>query len=745
MDFEDDNDGQTDITTSPVASDDEGTSTKSPEELQAERANVKRILETIKADKKYFEAAFTRMRRDMRVTMYGAEESWDESNYRANVVGRHVKQKTASLYAKNPKAVAIRREQLDFRLWDESEQSIMLAFQMVQNAAMQAQQFAAMGPVIDQATGMPAEPPPPPPGFQEAQELIADFQQGMQRRMEIKKLGKTLEILFSRALGEQKPLDFKMSMKQLVRRACTTGVGYVEIGFQREMGPRSDIGERLADFQARLAHLERLKHELMEGEIEETDAEMDELRAGIAALQSEPEIIVREGPIFDFLPSTKVIPDKRTTSLSGFVGAGHLSIERLYTRDEIEEVFGVDVGGKYTPYTMKGTRGNGVNMVEDDDQRDMFPTGKDEKKDLICVFKHYDKASGLVYYVADGYDRYLREPAAPDVFVTDFWPVYALTFNAVENENELFPLSDASLLIDMQREYNRNRQGKREHRKAARPRYAYANGAFDKEDVEQLKNVEPFEAIGLNIDPQTKLSEVLQVIPVPGVDPNLYDNGEVWQDMQVVAGAQQAELGGMSRGTATEASISANSTASSDGSSVDDLDAFLSMIARATGQILMKEMSAEQVVAIVGPGAVWPTQSLAQIADEIYLEVQAGSSGKPNQAVEVANWQKMLPFLIQMPGINPTWLARESIRRLDDKLDLTEAIAEGMSSIVAQNSQSQPALGGPEGDPNAQGAEGANNGPKAPGGPAGTDAPMGDNNPEPGVIRYDPAGKRVGA
>jgi hypothetical protein len=45
---------------------------------------------------------------------------------------------------------------------------------------------------------------------------------------------------------------------------------------------------------------------------------------------------------------------------------------------------------------------------------------------------------------------------------------------------------------------------------------------------------------------------------------------------------------------------------------------------------------------------VWPHLSLADIADELFLEVEAGSTGKPNQAIEINNWKKMLPFLIQL-------------------------------------------------------------------------------------------------
>jgi hypothetical protein len=72
----------------------------------------------------------------------------------------------------------------------------------------------------------------------------------------------------------------------------------------------------------------------------------------------------------------------------------------------------------------------------------------------------------------------------------------------------------------------------------------------------------------------------------------------------------------------------------------------------------------------------------------------------------------MLPMLIQMGSIDPTWLARETLRRLDDRMDLTDAIVAGIPSIAAMNQQKQIAGAADGNDPNAQGAQGANNAPK---------------------------------
>lgn len=689
---------------------------------------VSEIIANIKADKRHHDKAFRRMRRDMQVAMWGAEKDWGADRYRANIAGRHVKQKTAALYAKNPKATARRRDQLDFAVWDENPASLQLAMQTImvaQQAMALAQQTA---PQADPLTGMPVPVEPQlPPGFEEAQALVADFQQGFQRRQLYDKVGKTLEKLFEYFTTEQQPLDFKRGMKQTVRRALTTGVGYVKLGFQREMGPRPGLTDQLADARARLDHLQRLMVEAQEGEFDADAAEMAELELSVQSLTAEPEIVLREGLVIDYPASTKVIPDKCTKSLDGFIGARHVALEHTYTPDEVKEIFGVDLGEGYTAYTASdgSSREIGANDILDDDFEWSEPERK--KGGMVCVWEYYDKPTGLVYFVADGHDGFLREPAAPDVFVEAFWPVFALTFNAVESEEELFPPSDVTLMLDMQKEHNRSRQGLREHRDAARPRWVYSNGAFDEEDTEVIKNMRPFDAAGINLPQGQKIGDILQGMPVPGVDPNLYETSQIFQDTQIVVGAQEAQFGGVAKATATEVSIAANSATSADGSSIDDLDSFLTVLARASGQILQREMSEPIVKQLVGPGAVWPEMTLAEISGEIHLEVQAGSSGKPNQATEIHNMERILPFLLQMPGIDPHWLAKEVLRRMDDRLDLTAAIAAGIPSIVSQNQMVQPTPADPGNDPNAQGPEGGSNAPAPPGGSGGSLAPMGSN------------------
>ena len=162
-------------------------------------------------------------------------------------------------------------------------------------------------------------------------------------------------------------------------------------------------------------------------------------------------------------------------------------------------------------------------------------------------------------------------------------------------------------------------------------------------------------------------------------------------------------------------------------SNVDDLDDLLSEIARAGGQILLDQVSEQTVKAVVGPGAVWPQLSRGDIAREVFLEIRAGSSGRPNKTLEMQQFQQLAPLLMQIPGITPEFLAREGIRRMNDGIELEEAFTAALPSMQAMNqllgrAAGAPGAAGPSPDagpaPGAQGPRGIENGPRIPA-PAG--------------------------
>jgi hypothetical protein len=265
----------------------------------------------------------------------------------------------------------------------------------------------------------------------------------------------------------------------------------------------------------------------------------------------------------------------------------------------------------------------------------------------------------------------------------------------------------------MQRELNRARQGLREHRFANRPKMAYAEGTVSEEDLEALKShpVNALIAIA-GLQPGQDVNQLLQAVKGVPVDPNLYEVNPIFQDLLRAVGDQEADLGGTGGATATESNIAASAKSTALSSSIDDIDDTLTAIARAAGQILLLNVSEEQVKQIVGPGALWPMLTKAEVAREIYLEIEAGSSGRPNQAQQLQNFERLAPILMQIPGVKPQFLAKEAIKRMDDKIDVDEAVAEGLPSVTAMNGGKT--MQGPGNEPAAQGPQGANNNPAAP-------------------------------
>jgi hypothetical protein len=669
----------------------------------ARKKLVNRWTSLVQSAKKKHEGAFKRMRDDLKF-LAGKQwsESSEESRYQANIVQRHIAQRVAALYAKNPVIKCKRRDTIDFEKWEGTlNEANMMAGVMQQGAAV----------------GVPPDPM--------VLEMMSDIKQGYEKRRLLDRVAKTMEIVCKHTLDEQLP-PFKTQMKQLTRRTCATGVGYAKLGVQRFLKKRPEDIEKITDITQRIIEIERLRSQIEDdkNQMSTLDAEAEHLRVSLGALQAAPEIVVREGIVVDFPKSTSIIVDPRCTYLRGFLGAKWIAHEFIMSVDDVQEIYGVDLEkGRFTAYQNPETQRFKIEHGDEDSSK---------QPDQVCVWEIYSKTDGLVYTVAEGYCNFLEEPREPHIQLERFWPFFVLAFNEIESECEVFPISDVQLLRPMQLEYNRLREGLREHRFANRPLTAIPDGVLDPEDKYKLESRPANGVVTLKgLQPGQKVGELLQPVDGPRIDQSLYDTTPIFEDVLRVVGTQEANLGGTGGGTATESSIAESSRMSALASNVDDLDDFLNELARAMGQALFQQMSAETVKKIAGVGAVWPELSAQEISNELFLEVQSGSSGRPNKAAEIANIEKIVPLLLQIPGIAPEWLAKELIRRMDDKLDVTDALGGPLQSIVAMNAQKQIATGNPATDPNMQGAQGANNSPSGPQAPQDNQMPAAGQIPPP--------------
>ena len=589
-----------------------------PEPGQARSALVTQWSEVLDFARKHHKAAFERMREDMDFArgkqwpqmksgeeMAGLTGRWDDPTYyTANIVQRHVQQRVSALYARNPKSAVKPKARMDATVWDGTPGQLMQAQQLI----MQAMQVGQ-----------------PPSNMAVA--IVEDFKAVSERRKNAVRLSRTLELALDHFVGEQ-ATSFKSSMKSAVRRTVTTGVAFIKIGFQREMEMRPETDARINDASTRLAVLERLTAELADGEVDEYSAEAEQLRLTLKALETEPDAVKREGLVYDFPPSTSILVDPRCKRLRGFVGADWVGQEYLMSPEEVMEVYGVDVrqGGHAAYGGGEGYRAGQVSRMAAAAAGIAADGEAAKDTDSQClVTEIYSRKDGLVYHHCEGYPDFLREPAPPEYFLERFWPWVPLVFNECEHHTELYPPSDVALIRDMQIEFNRNRQGLREHRKASRPKVVVPTGALEDEDRLALSE-HPEDGIAVvelkGLAPGQKIDDLLQSFRPPGIDPNVYDVKQVFEDILRVVGAQEANLGPAGGdGTATESAIAESSRMSALSSIVDELEDVLTEIAKSSAQVLLSEVSEpiikDIVIENVGAPSITKERVLANLSTKV--------------------------------------------------------------------------------------------------------------------------------
>lgn len=636
--------------------------------------------------KAHHKKSFDRMIEDQALA---AGRQWssnpDDDRYVVNIIGQVLRQRVASLYAKNPTVTAKRRPRLDFRIWDGKMQSLQ----------------AAMQNPMDPMNMM----------------LLTDVQQGKAQRQKIDGVARTLEVAVRQHIQQVFP-RFKRQMKIMVRRAETCGLGYLKLDFQRQMEARPDIEAQIADCTSQLSHLEMLLAQEERDDFDENSAKAEELRASIETLQQKKYILVREGVVYSFPRATSIIIDPACTQLEGFLGANWIAEEFYLPKDEIERVYGIDVG-KATG--LKNTDQE-VETVSSNDALEK------RRKDKLTVYEIYDKATGSSFTLLRGYCGYLKSPKAPNVMLERFFPYFALAFNELEDETGIFPPSTVRLLKHVQLERNRSKEALRQHRIAKQPTYGGVASAVSQEDKDKLGHAPAHHVAWFeSLQPGQKGEDLFWEIKKAPIDPNVYETGSLTDDVTIAVGMADAHIGAVSGATATESSIAEDSRASSLSSNVDDLDDFLSEVFAEVGYIYLLEMSAETISKAVGPGAVWPEFSADEVISDVYLEIEAGSSGRPNKALQASTFERIFPLLIQLPGVSPEFLARKLIKILDDNVDLADAYVDGMPSVQAINmAMGAMAKGGAAGmegatptgnamtDPNMQGMMGSNPIPQPP-------------------------------
>lgn len=665
---------------------------------EARKNNVKRWLSLVKAAKKHWNTDFKRMRDDV---YFSEGNHWEnaipgleDDRIVVDITTRHLQLRTAALYAKNPTVVARRKEQIEFLAWDETPESAVKAQQTVQVGMSPEGQAAMQDDDIFAAE------------VGEAAALLDDIKQGMERRQAMDKLAKSLELVFRHQMERSNP-PFKGQVKAMIPRSLTTGVGYVKLDYQRVTDRKPAQENRMSDMRDNLAELGRRLREWKDGDgdYDKTRAEFDELQVQLNNMAAQKPVVLKEGLLFQFPASWSIIPDKKCTNLVGFAGSDWVAEEIDMSPEDVLETFDV----KLTNYT-KYQKQNDGQIVE-------AHGSSEEAQHIAAVYCIYNRRTGMVYWVCDGYEDFLKEPAAPEIYFPAFFPWFAYVPNRAESVKSPFPRSDVRLMMPMQRELNRNAEALRQHRIANQPKYVHDATGFEDDEVISIMDMPVHSSTPIKaIAEGKKIEDMIAVIPKTEIDPMMYSADVIFDSLTRVVGAQEANFGQPAksgdRTTATSASISESSRLSSQQSNADDLDDLLSLVAYNGGIVLLTQMGVEQAKRIAGKGAVWVSLSREEACEQLYLEIIAGSSGRPNQAQEVSIAKEVMPLLMQIPGMSPLKCAEWLIRIMDGRIRPSELMDPAITqSIMSMNRGAQP-VGDTANDPGQQGAEGANNAPK---------------------------------
>lgn len=632
----------------------------------SEEQTVRLWRNRIKDAQKYFEADFQRMTSNMEfaagIQWPGQETIDDQSKrYISNFITKHINDKVAALYAKDPKCEAKIRKRLNYELWDGSVEQEWNAVMAVQGAMIAGQ----LTPEAMQA-GM----------------LLQDIQQGKLLEKQLEKLGKTLEILYGYECDTQSP-SFKFQMKQLVRRVITTGVGFVRLNYVTE--GENVLSAAMTDdsLASRVDKAKQILFGIANDKISDDDPRIEQLRLLFSSIEQSMTVgdqtNIEERIEFDFPDSSRIIVDPKCKSLKGFIGAKWIAQRYIMSLEDANAYFklygdeAVTPGGDFVEYANDGAeKPHATTETQPKDP---------QKSPLGCFWEVFDLTTKTSFFICDGWRWYVQKPSPPQPSINRFWPIFALTFNDIETEEgskvHIYPPSDVQLLKPIQIERNRCREELKLHRQTNRPFFGVLSGSLEPADEDKFANHETgelvrFKKVPMNNNGQENVEGAVWKWEGQPIDRNCYDTTPLEQDASLAIGSNQIQQGLPIRHVAaTPAVIQEQARMSGNSSNVDDLDDLLSELAQSSGEIVVRVFKPETIIRIVGRGAFqFPTdpKQREDLLNQVYLSIVAASSGRPNKAVDIQNAQQLIPLMLQA-GANPWACIEYLVTVLDANID----------------------------------------------------------------------------
>ena len=508
---------------------------------------------------------------------------------------------------------------------------------------------------------------------------------------------KTLEIVLRRIVVKDGFL--KRRVKSQVRSAMTTAIGWVKVVYQRDYGKDPIILNRIADIQDNLGRIKYLSEQVKDQQGARTDHEASraELEQQLKALESQSEIVVAEGMAIDnVLTEDMFVLDESIRDHHTYPQARAIAHRIWYTKESYCETFGGEPPSSATVFK----------QPKDDDE----VNSPENANSWYAVYEIWDRIAQTVYTKCDGADQWCKPAYQPEKLGERWYPFFALAFNPIDGQFE--PMSDVQLLKELQDEYNTTRTNYADHRKENLPGLVVRKGGgLTEGDIEKIVNRKINEVVVVEGDPNRKIQDDLMEITGVPIDPAVYDVSGIRNDMDVVSGLTDASRSNLLQSkTLGEAEIMRDSMMSRTSERQDTIEDVLQEVMQYSSEIILQQMSQQQVSRIAGADAQWPEMSKDQIFDMVQIDIRSGTTGKPNKEKEREQWVEFMPVFQEMVGKtiemratgntdlaeSMTEMIKETLRRFDERLDIDLFIPEqeddGGQQMMAENQKMKEQL-----------------------------------------------------
>lgn len=559
------------------------------------------------------------------------------------------------------------------------------------------------------------EPPLDPTDSMGAIQRYQDQETRRKYSTEQQAFAKTLQIVITRLWKEGK---LKPAMKKVVRAGFSVAIGWFKAVLLFDTKTDPQVQNQVNDIRDNLARIEKLKADLIDdgtGAERPREVLITELKEQQQGLEAKIEIILRKAFAIDFVSSEHMQVALDIHDVDDYLEAGWVAnivyrpLEQARTDfpDVTEEewktattytqreptnyaaltsidgepaLMAMDPRGEAHQYVSSGTAGSYTGTT--------MPGGQEPLK-FVKVVEKWDQRVSLIKTMVEGLKRLPKEPFAPRFGTSRFYPYFQVEFFPVDGDRHAQSMSWR--LSKLQDEYAASRSSFRQTRQRSVPGVIFNASQIGRDMAKKLQDGTESEYIAIELtDPTRPVGDSFAAKPIPKIDPGLFDNSLIIGDMEKLSGVQEAlQTSQTVEKTATQAEIEQGGFAARTTAQRDCVEECLSEFALYTAEIALQGFTTKEVQKMAGPLAFWPEQlPLEAVTQMLNVEIEAGSTGRPNTAAERQSWAELLPLIKEtMVAVMEARAAgqeeiarcyiellRETLTRFDDRLDVDRFI-----------------------------------------------------------------------